>query len=334
MASTKDATEGGREGGEGNGQQSSSAANLNAVEQTHYIIVPSYASWFDYNSIHQLEKRALAEFFLSNQQQRNRSKTPEVYLAYRNFMIDTYRLNPFEYLSATACRRNLSGDVCSIIRWVCNCGMGGREWRTIFSPSNPMAPTHPPSRTQRKHCRVHAFLEQWGLVNYQVDAESRPTPVGPPSTAHFMTLADTPFGLQPINPFPPSFTAGVTSTTSAGQKANLPPKKESISAEAPLSMEKKPEMEGEEAVDTAGADTAAGDAAKEEGVETELEALTVGEKLAHQAKLGERGLKLDQYAKQMAAVKAKGALPGKEWSAQETLLLLEALEVEIFTITR
>ena len=38
------------------------------------------------------------------------------YLAYRNFMIDTYRLNPQEYLTSTACRRNLAGDVCAIMR--------------------------------------------------------------------------------------------------------------------------------------------------------------------------------------------------------------------------
>merc|ERR1712131_382629 len=101
------------------------------AEQTHHIIIPSYAAWFDYNAIHAIEKRALPEFFNS----RNKSKTPEVYMAYRNFMIDTYRLNPMEYLSATACRRNLAGDVCAIMR-------------------------------------VHAFLEQWGLVNYQVDADS------------------------------------------------------------------------------------------------------------------------------------------------------------------
>lgn len=97
------------------------------TEQTHHIIIPSYSAWFDYNAIHAIEKRALPEFF----NLKNKSKTPEVYLAYRNFMIDTYRLNPMEYLSATACRRNLAGDVCAIMR-------------------------------------VHAFLEQWGLVNYQV----------------------------------------------------------------------------------------------------------------------------------------------------------------------
>nr|CAD7449265.1 unnamed protein product [Timema bartmani] len=96
-------------------------------------------------------------------QGKNKSKTPEIYLAYRNFMIDTYRLNPTEYITSTACRRNLAGDVCAIMR-------------------------------------VHAFLEQWGLVNYQVDADSRPTPMGPPPTSHFHVLSDTPSGLQPINP--------------------------------------------------------------------------------------------------------------------------------------
>lgn len=48
--------------------------------------------------------------------------------------------------------------------------------------------------------RVHAFLEQWGLINYQVDADNRPTPMGPPPTSHFHILADTPSGLQPVNP--------------------------------------------------------------------------------------------------------------------------------------
>ena len=97
------------------------------TEQTHHIIVPSYSAWFDYNSIHAIEKRHLPEYFNA----KNRSKTPEIYLSYRNFMIDTYRLNPTEYLTSTACRRNLAGDVCAIMR-------------------------------------VHAFLEQWGLINYQV----------------------------------------------------------------------------------------------------------------------------------------------------------------------
>lgn len=95
--------------------------------QTHEVIIPSYSAWFDMSKIHIVERRALPEFFNS----RNRSKTPAVYKDYRDFMINTYRLRPSEYLTVTACRRNLAGDVCAIMR-------------------------------------VHAFLEQWGLINYQV----------------------------------------------------------------------------------------------------------------------------------------------------------------------
>uniref|UniRef100_A0A674MNY1 Uncharacterized protein n=1 Tax=Takifugu rubripes TaxID=31033 RepID=A0A674MNY1_TAKRU len=138
------------------------ASEDNVCEQTHHIIIPSYSAWFDYNCIHEIERRALPEFFNG----KNKSKTPEIYLAYRNFMIDTYRLNPQEYLTSTSCRRNLAGDVCAIMR-------------------------------------VHAFLEQWGLVNYQVDADSRPLPMGPPPTPHFTVLADTPSGLIPLNHRPP-----------------------------------------------------------------------------------------------------------------------------------
>lgn len=58
----------------------------NVTEQTHHIVVPSYSAWFDYNSIHTIEKRALSEFFNG----KNKSKTPEIYLAYRNFMIDRH----------------------------------------------------------------------------------------------------------------------------------------------------------------------------------------------------------------------------------------------------
>ena len=147
-------------------------ADDNVTEQANHIIIPSYSAWFDYNSIHAVERRALPEFFNG----RNKSKTPEVYLAYRNFMVDTYRLNPTEYLTVTACRRNLAGDVCAIMR-------------------------------------VHAFLEQWGLVNYQVDADSRPTPMGPPSTSHFHVLTDTPSGLQPLNPSRATTGPGLSSSS-------------------------------------------------------------------------------------------------------------------------
>jgi SWIRM domain len=112
--------------------QLESNARSHLIQQTHAIVLPSYSTWFDMHAIHPLEKKFLAEFFNS----RNRSKTPAVYKDYRDFMINTYRLNPAEYLTVTACRRNLAGDVCAIMR-------------------------------------VHAFLEQWGLINYQVIATTK-----------------------------------------------------------------------------------------------------------------------------------------------------------------
>ena len=108
-----------------------SSARSHFVQQTYATIIPSYATWFDMRYIDFRERKALPEFF----NERNRSKTPAVYRDYRDFMINTYRLNPDEYLTVTACRRNLAGDVCAIMR-------------------------------------VHAFLEQWGLINYQVSLMS------------------------------------------------------------------------------------------------------------------------------------------------------------------
>ncbi|KDR79983.1 hypothetical protein GALMADRAFT_222909 [Galerina marginata CBS 339.88] len=127
--------------------------------QTHEVIVPSYSAWFDMSKIHPVERRALPEFFNS----RNRSKTPAIYKDYRDFMVNTYRLRPTEYLTVTACRRNLAGDVCAIMR-------------------------------------VHAFLEQWGLINYQIDPEQRPAALAPPFTGHFRVVLDTPRGLQSMHP--------------------------------------------------------------------------------------------------------------------------------------
>ncbi|XP_077562443.1 SWI/SNF- related protein mor isoform X3 [Haemaphysalis longicornis] len=218
----------------------------NVTEQANHIIIPSYAAWFDYNSIHAIERRALPEFFNA----KNKSKTPEVYIAYRNFMIDTYRLNPTEYLTVTACRRNLAGDVCAIMR-------------------------------------VHAFLEQWGLVNYQVDAESRPSPMGPPSTSHFHVLADTPSGLQPLSP---------------------PRTQQPSAAQQMLNLDKAKEESGGK--DEGGVAPPARGAA----------ATTIGGDAL--------GLKMDQYARKQAYLRHKAAATvSREWTEQETLLLLEALEM-------
>ncbi|CEP11580.1 hypothetical protein [Parasitella parasitica] len=123
--------------------------------QQHEIIIPSYAAWFDMATIHYLESRGLPEFFNN----KNKSKNPTIYKEYRDFMVNTYRLNPLEYLTVTACRRNMTGDVCAIIR-------------------------------------VHAFLEQWGLINYQMDPTAKPTAIGPPFEGQIKVIAELPIGLK------------------------------------------------------------------------------------------------------------------------------------------
>ncbi len=95
-------------------------------------VVPSVASWFSLEDIHEIEMRSLPEFFCGKYP----SKTPEVYTQYRNFMVRLYREAPDCYLSATTCRRHLAGDACAIMR-------------------------------------VHALLEHWGLINFNVEPHLR-----------------------------------------------------------------------------------------------------------------------------------------------------------------
>uniref|UniRef100_A0A672HKU1 SWI/SNF related, matrix associated, actin dependent regulator of chromatin, subfamily c, member 1b n=1 Tax=Salarias fasciatus TaxID=181472 RepID=A0A672HKU1_SALFA len=177
----------------------------NITEQTHHIIIPSYTSWFNYN---RLIRETSPYCFRLIQTIR-----PKPSWHIENFMIDTYRLNPQEYLSST----------------------------------------------------VHAFLEQWGLINYQVDAESRPLPMGPPPTPHFNVLADTPSGLAPLQHKP-------------------------LQVSASQHMLYFPERSREKPSDCQNF-----------------------------------GLRTDIYARKHP--KTKGASAGREWTEQETLLLLEALEV-------
>ncbi|MCJ8729115.1 hypothetical protein PDJAM_G00102350 [Pangasius djambal] len=116
--------------------------------------------------------------------------------------------------------------------------------------------------------RVHAFLEQWGLINYQVDSESRPTPMGPPPTSHFHVLADTPSSLVPLQP-----------------KASQTPSSQTVMS-FPDKVKDKP---------------------------TDLQNF---------------GLRTDMYSKKSGPSKGKNAASAtREWTEQETLLLLEGLEM-------
>ncbi|GJQ10199.1 hypothetical protein GpartN1_g1990.t1 [Galdieria partita] len=107
---------------------------LTATLPEEPVFIPSYSRWFRMDAIHNIEKRALSEFFTGQYP----SKTPEVYMQYRNFIIQSWRADPKHYLTVTALRRHLAGDACAIMR-------------------------------------IHAFLEHWGLINYNIDASNRPS---------------------------------------------------------------------------------------------------------------------------------------------------------------
>lgn len=140
------------------------------IRQTHAIVVPSYASWFNMRKIHQIERDSLPEFFNTA----HPSKSPKIYANYRNFMINAYRLNPNEHLTLTSCRRNLVGDVGTLMR-------------------------------------VHRFLSKWGLINYQVNPQFKPayaleklpngSLVGLPYSGDFHVQYDTPRGLFPFETY-------------------------------------------------------------------------------------------------------------------------------------
>ena len=119
------------------GHSTSFESNINTFYSMNSpVILPTCSSWFDINGIHQIEKDALPEFFAGKQ-----LKTPQAYKNYRNHIIKLYREDPKNYLTATMCRRNIvrlahqAGDACSILR-------------------------------------IHAFLEHWGLVNFNFNVKN------------------------------------------------------------------------------------------------------------------------------------------------------------------
>ncbi len=113
--------------------------------QPEMISLPSSTvKWLDINAIHEIEIKSLPEFFNNKYP----SKTPEIYKKYRNFIINLYRQNPSTYLSGTACRRHLAGDVCAILR-------------------------------------LHKFLEKWGLINFKLDPKFKPNSSFAPRTFNY-----------------------------------------------------------------------------------------------------------------------------------------------------
>lgn len=154
--------------GESNGTTAELAAQFQAkaktylAEQANHVVIPSFARWFDLDSVHDIERRLFPDFF-GDSASKSVYRLEDIYRNIRDFTVNTFRLNPAEYLTVTAVRKNLSGDVSTIIR-------------------------------------IHQFLEKWGLINYQIDPRSKSSVVGPQYTGHFQITLDTPTGLVPVVP--------------------------------------------------------------------------------------------------------------------------------------
>ena len=85
------------------------------------------------------------------------SKTSHSYVEARDLIVKLYRENPGRHLTATECRRHLAIDVCTVLR-------------------------------------LHAFLEHWGLINYNLNYAQRPVARGPMDSTGLPVLIAMPNG--------------------------------------------------------------------------------------------------------------------------------------------
>ncbi|XP_072961893.1 SWI/SNF complex subunit SWI3A homolog [Typha angustifolia] len=70
--------------------------------------IPISSSWFQWDEIHETEKKSVPEFFEGC----SITRSPRVYKEYRDFVINKYREDPSRRLTFTEIRKGLIGDVC------------------------------------------------------------------------------------------------------------------------------------------------------------------------------------------------------------------------------
>lgn len=103
---------------------------MNAQPVPQVPIIPTAAaSWFDPKAVHDIEKLSLPHFFEQNGE--SDTAYAQEYIRSRDYMINSYQADPTEYLTVLACTKDLNGDLEDLIR-------------------------------------IHGFLEDWGLINFQV----------------------------------------------------------------------------------------------------------------------------------------------------------------------
>jgi SWI/SNF related-matrix-associated actin-dependent regulator of chromatin subfamily C len=109
------------------------------------VHVPAHASWFSFEAIHEVERKAMPEFFTDA---RGPLRSGAIYQQIRNTIIQRWRAAPGQRLTFTACRGNMVGEV-NLLR------------------------------------KVFTQLQNWGLINNHVDkgglpSSSVPVPVAAP----------------------------------------------------------------------------------------------------------------------------------------------------------
>ena len=149
---------------------------------------------------------------------------------------------------------------------------------------------------------MHAFLEQWGLINYQVDYEARAAPLGPPCTSHFTVLADTPSGLAPITGPRP------TSGPSAGKQMI-----DFKSTKTTALLKSSSSTDDRETLNSGSTPSAA----------VQIEKLNI-ENFGLNTKIEK---KQSTISVQNGLIMSSSIMRNHEWTDQEILLLLEGLEM-------
>jgi hypothetical protein len=106
--------------------------------------------WYNSISVDALEVKNMPEFFSTETAYVQNAKD---YLTMRNSIVSLYSNSPYIYLSATDCRKKITGDVCAVLK-------------------------------------IHSFLDAFGVINFNVKAESRPSMVHP-TLSHWCTDPET-----------------------------------------------------------------------------------------------------------------------------------------------
>ena len=147
--------------------------------------MPSHAAWFRTDEVHDVERRALPEFFDGTSASKTPTRCAELapsrpesaaivcltsakprcsYKQARNFILSTYREQPALYLSFTECRRHIAIDVAAVMR------LHQAAAHHVY---------HPPAAARERARLAAQFLEHWGLINYSSSTPAASFSAGP-----------------------------------------------------------------------------------------------------------------------------------------------------------